>query len=146
MSSRFQSQTRLLADNLICHHSDEGGPPDVTGPITKMHWHRPEHLKAPAALQCGSANCPGGFAPRRCSASIPDLVGMGADQPRPSVLHGVSCISVGPQHATRDRTRRRPLALKSLRQPFRLPRKRVLISHIPSMSFVMVVTHGSHSA
>ena len=140
-------KTRPLAHNLICHDSDEGGPPDVTGPIIKMYWRRPQHLRPSPALRCGSPKCPVDLHhdDGQPAARIPDLAGIGAAQPRPSVPHGVICISAGPQYAIRDRAQRRPLGRKGLRQPFRLPRKPVLIGHIPSTSFVMVVMYGSHS-
>jgi hypothetical protein len=77
------------------------------------------------------------------AAQIPDLVGIGAAQP--SFLHGVICFSAGPLHAIGDRPQMRPLGLKGLRQPFRLPRKFVSVGHISSMSFVMVVTYETHS-
>jgi len=50
-----------------------------------------------------------------------------------------------PLHAIGDRPQMRPLGLKGLRQPFRLPRKFVSVGHISSMSFVMVVTYETHS-
>jgi hypothetical protein len=79
------------------------------------------------------------------AAQILDLVGIGAAQPQPSFLHGVICFSAGPQHAIGDRPRMRPLGLKGLRQPFRLPRKFVSAGHISSRSFVMVVMNDIHS-
>jgi len=44
-----------------------------------------------------------------------------------------------------DRPQMRPLGLKGLRQPFPLHRKFVLVGHISSMSFVMVVTYETRS-
>ncbi len=66
---------------------------------------------------------------RQPAAEVLDLVGVGAAQPNPRLLHGVVRLGEGAEHPVGDRPQVGPVLLESLRQKVAVIHRHIPPSH-----------------